>query len=169
MTLFLALFAPALASPPDAATAAGMSGRWRLAEPRPVVQARVTNAVEGMLAPLNGLVRGIARPRLTAAATFCDGYQVAVTTASFTLACDDRPPITLGFDQPPLQGSTPDGGAYEATATAQEGKIFLTFSGSAGVQAMRYTLAGGALEVEKSLTVQQLGTRLAWNMRYTRP
>jgi hypothetical protein len=168
VTIPLALFASALAAHPDAATAAGMSGTWRLAEGRPVVQARVTEAVEGMLAPLNVIVRGIARPRLAATATFCDGYQITVTTASFSLACDDRPPITLGFDQPPFVGTTPDGGAYEATATSRDGAVFLTFAASAGVQGLRYTLAGGALEVEKSLAVQQLGARLAWNMRYTR-
>ena len=164
------LLAPlAFAAAPSESEATALSGDWRLAEPRDVVEARIDAAVEGLLAPLNVVVRTVARPRIRAAAKVCDAYHTTVTTTSFTVTCDGRTAADVPFGQPPRAGTSPDGRAYAVTAAWTDGAVLLTFTGDEGGQTVRYQVVDGSLVVEKSLFVERLDARMSWPMRYAHP
>ncbi|MDP2305549.1 MAG: hypothetical protein Q8P18_05945 [Pseudomonadota bacterium] len=170
--MFLALLLPALAAPPAnppaAADLPALTGTWRLAEPRPTVQARVESALDAMLAPFNPVIRAFARPRIVTAATFCDTYQTTLTTTGFSVGCDGRASATAGFDQPAVAGTSPSGRAYSLIATWEGADVMFLFDSDEGGQQVRYRAEGGALIVEKTLLVDKLETKLPWEMKYVR-
>jgi hypothetical protein len=160
---------PAPAGSPDAARLAALTGTWRLAEPRPTVQARVEAAVDTALAPFNLVIRGLARPRLLTIATFCDTYRTTLTPTSFTVACDDRGAATGLFDQPPTTGTSGDGHAYQLAATFADGTAVLTFRGEEGYQRVRYRAGDtGGFAVEKTVHSDRLARDVTWAMAYAR-
>lgn len=164
--MLVLLAAASAASPtPDATTA--LTGRWRLAEPRTVVQARVDAAVDATLAPFNAVIRGVARPLLGKAATFCDTYTTQLTTTSFTLACDGAKAVTAVFGQPPVAGDSA-GRAYTLSGQFDGTGVVLDFLGEAGLQRVRYTPGGGSFLVHKSIHADKLDATVEWDMRYTR-
>lgn len=164
----LLLAALALAGGPDAATAAAFHGAWRLAEPRPAVQARVDAAIVQMLAPFNVVVRNLAQPLVAESATFCDAYRLSVTTSNWSVECDARQTASVGYDRPPSPGTSAQGKPYQVSARWDGAAVVLTFDGDGGVQTVRYRLVDGGLQVDKSMSVEKLETQLSWRMRYVR-
>src|SRR5262249_17016537 len=134
---------------------------------RPAAQARVEAAVDAMIAPYNLVIRNIARPRLIAAATFCDGYHNRLTPTAFMVDCRPTGLITVPFDGA-TSGTSADGGAYTVTARYEGTAVYLEFAGEAGVQKVRYAAKGGGLRVSKTLHSDRLDADLSWELVYLR-
>jgi hypothetical protein len=164
--LSAALLPRAYASAPDPAA---LSGHWRLAEPRPTVQARVDAAIDAALTPFNLVVRGLAHPLLQQAAVFCDAYHTTLTPTSYTVGCDALGAVTAAFGQPPKAGVSADGHAYALTGRTEDDSVFLDFSGDAGAQHVRYRSGGdGVFLVRKTVHADRLDIDVTWEMRYLR-
>jgi hypothetical protein len=134
------------------------------------VQARIDKVIDDGLASQNALVRSIARPRIAAAATFCDRYALTVTAATFTVACDALPALTVPFDGGQVSGQAADGRTYTAAARLEGDTVVVTFAGEAGKQEVRYrSPAPGSFEVRKKIHVDQLDLDLTWHSTYGRP
>jgi hypothetical protein len=164
----LALLSAAFAASPSPELTTAMTGRWRLADARAVVQTRVDAAVESALSPFNTVIRGMARPLMAKAATFCEAYTTQLTTTTFTLACDGASAVTATFGQAPVAGES-GGRAFQLSGRFEDGGVILNFSGDAGVQRVRYTSGGpDSFLVNKNIHADRLDADVVWDMRYTR-
>lgn len=161
------LAAAAFAGTPDA-DAAALTGAWRLAEPRPTVQARVDAAIEATLAPFNIVIRGMARGPLGTAAVFCDTYRLVASEQAFTVACDGGASAKTAYGDPAVAGEGPTGRAYKLSSTWNDAAI-LTFAAADGFQRVTYRADGGdRLLVHKVIHSDRLGGDVSWEMVYVR-
>ena len=167
--MHLALLSIARAATPSPEQIAALSGRWRLAEPRAVVQFRVDAAVDAGLAPFNFMVRSMARPIMRQAAVICDGYLITLTPTSFTLACDAFDVVSAGFGQPPRSWESADGHTFAVTSRVEGDSVWLDYTGEAGTQHVQYRSgADGVFLVHKTMHSNFLNVDATWDMRYQR-
>lgn len=161
---------PLLVSTAFALDDAALTGDFRLAEARDVVQARVDAAVEGAIAPFNLAIRTIARPALGSVAVFCDAYRMTTTAESFTIGCDGREGTQARFGAAPVAATGRGGRSAMVSAARDTAAVVLTFDGDEGHQVVRYEpRADGTLRVEKSLHSDRLDRDVTWTMTYQRP
>lgn len=149
---------------------AALTGDYRLAEARDVVQTRVDAAVDGAIATFNLAIRTIARPALGSLAVFCDAYRMTTTADSFAIACDGKEGTQASFGAAPVAATGSSGRSAMVSATRDAAAVVLTFAGDEGHQVVRYEpRADGTLRVDKLLHSDRLDRDVAWTMTYRRP
>lgn len=159
------------ASPAGAADVApdAVDGAWTLAERAADVQARISASIERTLAPHNPVLRAVAGPRLSAAATFCTRYTLRRTADAFAVTCDGRESASSPLDGVGRPGVSPAGRAYTLVARADGSVVHLAFTADDGTQRTSYRVVDGALVVEKSIHSDRIDADVTWTARYARP
>ena len=170
--LLFSLFWPlAGRSEPSTELQARMTGQFRVAESKDVVEERLTAAIEQAIAPMNFIARPIARSRLRNGVVFyCERYQLALGAESLRTQCDDRRLIERRLDnsEGPVEGlqSAP---VDVKVRTAGDDTVELVFTGPDGTRTTTYRFPErGALEVSSQVISPSLELPVAWKVRYRR-
>lgn len=130
------------------------------ADPDPTGREAVRDAaIDKALAVENVVVRGVARPRLQAAATVCSAYEVERTDAEFRFRCaDGGAPFAGAWGQPTPWTPRPDGAPVTGTATAVPGEdaVQVRVQGAEGVRVNTFRFSPDGMTLEVALEVPRL-------------
>jgi len=130
------------------------------ADPDPTGRVAVRDAaIDKALAVENVVVRGVARPRLQAAATVCSAYEVERSDAEFRFRCaDGGAPFAGAWGQPTPWTPRPDGEPVTGTATAVPGEdaVQVRVQGAEGVRVNTFRFSPDGMTLEVAVEVPRL-------------
>jgi hypothetical protein len=178
LVMLVLLGAAALASAPDLLRAqthtpadlqAQMTGHFVLAEPRPMVEARLAEVVENAVAPMSFLIRPIARSRIGRAVVFCGEYQLALDATRVSVTCDALPPIRRKLDNSEGKLAVAGGDPVDVRVSVAPDSLTLRFIAPEGERMTTYRFDGsGGMEISVRVGSSQMEKPLEWKIRYRR-
>jgi hypothetical protein len=160
---------PAHAAEPPADLQTRMSGRYELAEPKATVDARMQQAIEQSVAPMNFLIRPIARSRLGQVVVYCDRYELGLDAERVRVKCDARPPIERKLDNSEGKVSGLDAEPVQIKVSIESDAVALAFETEQGMRTTTYRFdASGGMELRVSVISSQLEKPIEWAIHYRR-
>jgi len=148
---------------------AQMTGHFVLAEPPAAVQARLDATVEQVVAPMNFLIRPIARSRLGRVVVFCAEYQLALSATEVSVTCDARPPVRRKLYNSEGKVAGLDAEPVDVKVEVGQDNVALHFKADDGQRTTTYRFDGkDGMEITVRVTSTQIEKPIEWKIRYRR-
>ncbi|MEQ1503739.1 MAG: hypothetical protein ABMB14_15980 [Myxococcota bacterium] len=144
-----------------------IDGRYVLAEPIEVVEARRVEAVERSVAALPGWIRPFARPLVDRAAHGCARWALSLDPVEVHVACDaDGALIAYRGGERVVDG--PDGRRYTIGVEVTDEDVVVSWTGAAGSLRTTYHPDALGLDVTREVSSARLPEPVVWTARYRR-
>lgn len=151
------------------ASAAPLSGIYRLDESSEHIADKHRTAVEAGIVQLPRAFRPFARPRLQGAVSNCDQVVLQLDASSFESRCDRKDPFRQARAESSRRVTGDDGKPYEVTLEVVAEQVTVSFSGEEGGQRFTYVpQADGSLLLKQEIFSSWLDTPISWTARYRR-
>lgn len=160
----VSLLAVALSIP--SAAAEGLEGRYVFVS---AASSDVNAAIETAVAKMNFIKRPIARSRLKKTNPVYQQLSITSAPNGFTIAFDDRRPVTAPTDGTVVKWTREDGEVFDVTMRVQGNTLVETFKAEDGARENSFRIEpDGALTLNVVLTSDQLPEPVKYSLRYRR-
>jgi hypothetical protein len=148
---------------PAMGQASGLSGTWTLA-----VVPDLARAIEEVVAPLNFLVRPIARARLAKTSTPYQALRIALDPTTISIQADQNAAQHMPADGQPVVWTREDGEKFIISAHPVGDDLVQTFKAKDGERTNRYHLDQATHTLDLSVTIAspRLPRPLAFTLVY---
>lgn len=151
------------------ALAGDVSGRFEIAEPEAVIQARI-DAVVDEAASQFGLFKGLAKSRIARGAVWCKAFTFSPKEGELGWQCDDKPRFGVPDDKLGVEQllELPKGEVV-AVVQRQGRDIHATFGGEEGGRRQAFRFEGeDTMVFDVSIESPRLSKPMQWTIRYRR-
>ena len=162
MTALNLILALLLSSP----LVAQFPGTWKLA-----AQPNLPEVIKQATAPMNFLIRPIARARLKKTNAAYAQIQIAISPTEITLQYDAREPQHMPADGKPVPWTREDGERFLISARMEQEKLIQTYQAEDGERSNVFHLdpASGRLSLEVTIRSRKLPSPMTYALTYQKP